>query len=540
MSGCAFRELRQTDTYSPCYDTYMKQSQALDVMKLGHNVFLTGEPGSGKTYALNRFIEYCREHGIGLGITASTGIAATHIGGMTIHSWSGIGVKTELDQEQLKTMRKNSRLTSRLKKTRVLIIDEISMLDGTRFETINRICKALAGSDKPFGGLQVILCGDLFQLPPVTGSGQSVDFIHTSTAWQELDLKICYLSEQYRQDDDQGLLDLLRCIRSGNLTKDVHDTLSRRTRHEPDRDRVTRLYTHNADVDTLNQKQLDQIEDEPRVFTMQSGGQQQFVEQLKKSCMAPETLELKVGAQVLCVANNPAAGFMNGSRGEVVGFEKAQPVIRLESGKEIAIDRHTWSVNDGDRRLAEVSQYPLRLAWAITVHKSQGMNMDAAEIDLSKAFAPGMGYVALSRLRHIDGLFLRGLNRTALEVDPEISRFDARLQRRSWQIMDKLERMARAELDDLHTHIQTNLQSDYAEYDKQLFEKLRSWRGEQARTENIPAYRVFDDKTLIALSAELPTIESELSAVSGIGPVKMENYGDDILRLINQHTGKLF
>lgn len=518
----------------------MKQTQVLDVMKLGHNVFLTGEPGSGKTYVLNRFIEHCRENGIGTGITASTGIAATHIGGMTIHSWSGIGVHAHMNEEQLHNLRKNSRLMSRFKKTRVLVIDEVSMLDGARLGLVNNICKTLKNSDKPFGGLQVILCGDLFQLPPVTKGSEAIDFVHTSPVWQELGLKVCYLSEQYRQELDQGLLDILRQIRTRTVTRETHDLLSERSQIERDRDKITRLYTHNVDVDSLNKQQLDQLDGEYQYFHMQTSGQENFVEQLKKSCLAPETLELKIGAQVLCVANNPAAGFMNGSRGEIIGFENNRPILQLESGSEIQLERFTWSISDGERTLAEISQFPLRLAWAITVHKSQGMNMDAAEIDLTRAFTPGMGYVALSRLRRLDGLFLHGLNSTALEVSPEISRFDERLRRQSRHVIDKLGRMARSELDELHQHVLTNLRSDYAEYDKDLFEKLRAWRGEQARAENVPAYRVFDDKTLIALAAERPSAESSLTAVPGIGPKKSEQYGDDVLRIINQHTGKLF
>lgn len=518
----------------------MKQTQALDVMKLGHNVFLTGEPGSGKTYALNRFIEYCRDSGIGLGITASTGIAATHIGGMTIHSWSGIGVHTDLGTEQLKNLRKNGRLMSRLKKTRVLIIDEISMLDGARFELINRICKTLKDSDKPFGGLQVVLCGDLFQLPPVTRGADEIDFVHTSPAWEELGLKVCYLSEQYRQEADEGLLDVLRQIRGGHVTPETHGLLAQRTRAERDHGKVTRLYTHNMDVDSLNKRQLDELKSEYRYFTMHASGQEHFIEQLKKSCLAPETLELKTGAQVLCVANNPPAGYMNGSRGEVVGFENDRPIIRLESGREVKLERFTWSISDGERTLAEISQFPLRLAWAITVHKSQGMNLDAAEIDLTRAFTPGMGYVALSRLRHIGGLFLRGLNETALEVSPEISLFDAYLQHQSRKVISQLEQMQQSELENLHSRIRTNLSSDYAEYDKELFEKLRTWRSERAHAEGVPAYRVFDDKTVIALAAERPDTKTALPAVPGIGPKKLEQYGDDILHIINQHSGKLF
>lgn len=518
----------------------MKQAQALDVMKLGHNVFLTGEPGAGKTHVLNEFIEHCRRHGISLGVTASTGIAATHLGGMTIHSWSSMGIQADLGEEQLKNLRKNARLLGRFKKTRVLIIDEISMLDGARLQLMNRIAQTMRGSSEPFGGLQVILCGDLFQLPPVTKGSQEIDFVHTSPAWEGLGLKVCYLSEQHRQGEDESLLELLREVRAGELSEAGYERLQERTQAAASRDKTTRLYTHNLDVDNLNKQHLDQLEGEARSYAMQSSGQGNFIEQLMKSCLAPELLELKTGAQVLCVANNPAAGFMNGTRAEVAGYDNGRPVIRLESGRQITLERHTWSVQDGERTLAEISQYPLRLAWAITVHKSQGMNLDSAEIDLSRAFTPGMGYVALSRLRQLEGLFLRGFNQMALSVSPEISAFDARLQRQSAQTIQQLERMKASNVRQLQQRVRSNLATPYARYDKELFEQLRQWRTETARSRGKPPYTVFDDKTLIALAAERPDDAAKLLLVPGIGPKKLEQYGDEVLGMINRHTGKLF
>lgn len=518
----------------------MKQAHALEVMKLGHNVFLTGEPGSGKTYVLNEFIDYCRQHDIELGITASTGIAATHIGGMTIHSWSGAGIHSRMSEDQLDKLRQNGRLLGRLKKTRVLIIDEVSMLEGARFELLNRICKTMRSSDKPFGGLQVILCGDLFQLPPVTNRGEDIDYIYTSPAWEELGLRVCYLSEQHRQNEDKQLLDLLQAVRKREITDDVLELLRGCHTSEATDEEATRLYTHNANVDELNLRRLHRIEAESYHFRMQTNGQEQFIQQLQKSCLAPEELELKVGARVLCVANNPAAGFVNGSRAEVVDFEDGRPVIRLDSGRVLKLDRHTWSVTDGERALAEVSQYPLRLAWAITVHKSQGMSLEQADIDLSRAFTPGMGYVALSRLQTLRGLRLRGLNEVALHVSPEVAEFDRHLQHRSEHTAAQLARMDETELESLHQRIRTNLSTPYAEYDQDLFEHLRQWRSRTADAQGKPAYTVFDDKTLISLAAERPDSLDELLQVPGVGPKKLDSYGQEVLSIIRRARGQLF
>ena len=509
-------------------------------MKLGHNVFLTGEPGTGKTHVLNEYIEYCRSHGVGLAVTASTGIAATHLNGMTIHSWSGMGLHSDMSSDQLSGLRKNSRLISRFKKTRVLIIDEVSMLDGARLDLINKICRLFKDGDKPFGGLQVILSGDLFQLPPVTRSSESIDFAHNSEAWQDLRLQVCYLHEQYRQHHDDQLLTILREIRSGYITDTTEQLLTEATANDIDNDKTTRLHTHNFNVDAQNQKHLDAIEAYPETFTMQTNGQSQFIEQLKKSCLAPENLELKVGAHVLCVANNPSAGFMNGTRGEVIDFDTGQPIIRLDSGKEIKLERHTWSIEDDGRVLAEVSQYPLRLAWAITVHKSQGMNLDSAEVDLSRAFTPGMGYVALSRLRSLSGLSLRGINQTALSTSSDIHEFDELLKRQSSQIEQKIDAINTQDLGDLQRKTRASLASEYSNYDRELFESLRQWRTMTAHQSGKPAYTVFPDKTLIALAAEQPSTQSELAYISGIGPTKLEKYGPEVIQLITRHRGQLF
>ncbi len=520
--------------------TSMKQSQALDVMKLGHNVFLTGEPGTGKTHVLNEYIEYCRSYGIGLAVTASTGIAATYLNGMTIHSWSGMGLHSSMSAEQLSNMRKNSRLASRFKKTRVLIIDEISMLDGARLDLINDICKVFKDADRPFGGIQVILSGDLFQLPPVTKNSQTIDFVHTSKAWRELRLQVCYLHEQYRQHHDDQLLTILREIRSGEITELTEQLLSEAIENDIDNDKTTRLHTHNFNVDAQNQKHLDAIDAQPEVFPMHTSGQSQFIEQLKKSCLAPENLELKVGAHVLCVANNPSAGFMNGTRATVIDFDTGQPIIKLDSGREIKLERHTWSVDEDGRVLAEVSQYPLRLAWAITVHKSQGMNLDTAQVDLSRAFTPGMGYVALSRIRSLGGLSLRGINQTALSTSPDIHEFDELLKRQSLQTAQKIDAIDANDLSDLQRKTRASLASEYSNYDRELFESLRQWRTTTARQAGKPAYTVFPDKTLIALAAEQPNTQSELAYISGIGPTKLEKYGPEVIQLITRHRGQLF
>ena len=511
----------------------MTQAQALDIMKLGFNIFLTGPPGAGKTYVLNQYIDYLQAHEITVGITASTGIAATHIGGMTIHSWSGIGIADELDEQAIRRITANAQLLKRMNETKVLIIDEVSMLHGARLDMVNQICKAFKDETKPFGGLQVILTGDLYQLPPVTRERSvPTDFVFKSNAWRELNLKVCYIHEQHRADDNR-LLQILDAIRSGDID-DAHYEMLMQYQNSGE-SRSTRLFTHNADVDSLNNQQLQSLDGDSKTFTAETSGRKNAVESLKKSVLAPEQLELRIGAEVMCVANKPQLGIVNGSRGTVKGFHKTDghPIITMHDfGRTITFERHSWTIRDGERTIAEYSQYPLRLAWAITVHKSQGMSLDEAEIDLSKSFEPGMGYVALSRLRSLEGLSLRGINNTAFLVHADVQSYDGQLRDRSDQAVQSIDSLSNTKRDALHKTVRIALSPKALEYDKDLFEKLRDWRITKAKSESKPAYTILPDKALKELAAYKPTDEKSLQRIHGIGPAKLERYADELLKLV--------
>lgn len=409
----------------------MTQKEALDMLKLGHNVFLTGPAGSGKTFLLNQYIKYLKENGIGVGITASTGIAATHMGGMTIHSWAGIGIKDMIHERDIEELMKRPYLRNRFKKTKVLLVDEISMLHAHRLDMVDLVCRVFKGNSIPFGGMQVIMCGDFFQLPPVvkregeSGKTDASPFVTKSSIWNRMQLQICYLEEQHRQDD-RAFLRILNDIRNSEVSEMTVEYLSERLDKETTGYvQPTRLFTHNADVDAINKKHLEELEGEGHEFMMNWRGNFALTEVLKKSCLAPEILVLKKGAQVMFVKNNFEAGYVNGTLGEVIGFDKDDfPKVRTYDGAEITVGRADWGVKEEEREVAAISQLPLRLAWAITVHKSQGMSLDAAEIDLSRSFIPGMGYVALSRVRSLSGLKLMGMNQMALQVNQDVAEMD--------------------------------------------------------------------------------------------------------------------
>lgn len=454
----------------------MRQSSALDILKTGQNVFLTGSAGSGKTYTLNQYIDYLRARRVPVAVTASTGIAATHMNGTTIHSWSGIGIKDELTDRDLSNLSRKQFLADRLKDTAVLIIDEISMLHAKQINLVSQVLKHVRKNDAAFGGIQVVVAGDFFQLPPIGSKGETnrEKFAFMSEAWLDAKFHICYLSEQHRQVSEAAnggldLDDILNQIRRQEVTFEAIAALEATFDQNVDIKR-TRLYTHNLNVNSINDKELAALDGEMMRFTATSTGDSKLVETLKKTVRTQDDLVLKVGAKVMFIKNNTELGVSNGTMGELIGFAAVKinddkdnnddlieddsesiesdtdksikgkgkkapkdkdkpkvkkpttqkmPVVRLNSGREVIAEPEEWIIEDetGDV-LASYEQVPLCLAWAITIHKSQGMTLDAAEIDLSRTFELGQGYVALSRLKSLAGLQLLGMNDMSLQLDP--------------------------------------------------------------------------------------------------------------------------
>jgi len=501
----------------------MKQAQAIYLMREGKSVFLTGPAGSGKTFVLRRFISDLKKQKKRVAVTASTGIAATHLNGTTIHSWSGLGIRDELTSRDRNWLANNSKLNKRYNATDVLIIDEVSMLHGKRLDMINEACKLLRKNDEAFGGLQVILTGDLFQLPPVNRGGGDDDFAHLSEAWQELNPTVCYLTEQYRQSGGE-LLDVLQSMRLNDMRRKHLKHLQSRLNIEPDKSIVlTRLYAHNVDVERINQQQLANLDGQVHSYEMRSSGRKKFIESLQKSVLAPEILELKLNTEVMFVANNFVSKYANGTRGKVVGFDDDtdMPIIQIQgSQRKVTAEENTWNIEEDGKVRASVTQLPLRLAWAITIHKSQGMSLDSALIDLSQTFTYGMGYVALSRVRTLGGLYLIGLNAMALKLHPDIFEFDGSIRQVSADLAKELGEVVIEEIPEKKQPI-----------DDPLFQKLREWRAARAAQDGKPAFIIFHDKTLQEIASVKPQTEQQLYAINGFGPKKFEAFGPDILKI---------
>lgn len=420
----------------------MDQQTALSILKTGQNIYLTGSAGTGKTYLIKQYIEYLRERQVPLAVTASTGIAATHIGGQTVHSWSGVGVRESVSKKDLEKIGRNPKTVKRIRNAQVLIIDEISMISGKVLAAISDILKHFKKSPEAFGGAQVLLSGDFFQLPPV--SKQQADnrekFAFMAPVWVEAKLRVCYLKRQYRQGRDT-LSFVLSEIRSQDISDDTLGLFREKLKANEAKSEALKLYTHNADVDATNAKKLEENTNPIKSFYAELKGQDKILEGLKQSVLAGPAIQLKKNARVMFVKNNPEKGYFNGSTGTVAGFDEDEgfPIVEMDNGKTLVVKPEEWTIEDEEETiLASYKQIPLRLAWAITVHKSQGMTLDAAEIDLSKTFEAGQGYVALSRLKDWGGLALKGINQTALQLDALAVKADKRFKELSEESEDWL------------------------------------------------------------------------------------------------------
>lgn len=503
----------------------MTQDEALAILKMGVSVFLTGAPGTGKTFILNEYIKYLKSHGVYPAITASTGIASTHINGKTIHAWSGIQVYDHLDDWLLDKLDQNEKLYKRYNEAKVLIIDEISMLHASRLEMIDKLARRFRRNDSPFGGLQVIFTGDFFQLPPVVkgfneqNTAQDNEFAYNSKAWRELNPVVCYLEKNYRQEDEQ-LAKLLNDIRENQDREEIRKILQTNPKSK-----ITdnlKLYTHNIDVDGINlQKYLELVSDEEHDYVMSTHGNQKLLEGMKKNLLAKETLSLKIGAKVIFIKNDKNGQYQNGTLGTVINFENNLPQVKTQTGQIINVSEETWSLTDDDGKvIAEISQLPLNYAWAITVHKSQGMTLDSAEIDLSKAFGTGMGYVALSRIKSLRDLNLLGLNASALQVNENVQLRNREFKKRSEQAKLSL--------------------SKYLEKDKPKPELLKKWEefilacGGELREQEVADETYEEKKPTTMFTLEFVKNKIPLEEIAKVRDLKLPTIINHLEKLLSE------
>jgi len=408
---------------------------ALKLVEKGNNILITGGAGTGKSFLLNYIRKNFKEKNIA--ITASTGIAAVNISGSTIHSWLGIGLANGSLEQIIQNIRhsKFAKLRRKIRATNIIAIDEISMISAATFDIISEVLKAIREDNRPFGGLQMILFGDFLQLPPVSNdkNGPLAELCFKSDAWIKGDIKIVDLKEIFRQNE-RRFIDLLNNLRFGRIDEKDATLLESRMKVE-DKNislRPTILTSHNYKADEINVSQLKNIVGEEKSFCAEYSGDPQKIEFLKKNCIANDILRLRIGAQVMMIKNTlQKDGIINGSLGIVRGFskKKSYPIVEFMNNSIHTIAYEEWAVEkfDDDKKEfvkeASIAQIPLILSWAITIHKSQGLTLDKISCDLSEIFSYGQAYVALSRARNINGIFIKSINFKKIKANPQAIEF---------------------------------------------------------------------------------------------------------------------
>ena len=437
-----------------------EQQYAFARFKQGHNLFITGPGGTGKSHLIKTIKADLQARDINHAVCALTGCAAVLLNccAKTIHSWSGIGLAAGEVHDIIGKVTRNSRAVKNWKSTRVLIVDEVSMLSMKLFDVLNRVGQNIRNNySRPFGGIQLIFIGDFFQLPPVGKytEPETTMFCFQSPAWlstfsieNHIQLKTLY------RQKDPIYIKVLNEVRQGVISPESVEILNKRTETKfvgkGDGIVPTKLFPTNSDADRVNQIMYMMIDEPEKVYNcsinmnyhtfVDSGipiptevikqcdllkheDKETHIDLLIENSKINKELRLKKGALVMCLANiDVEGGICNGSQGVVVGFTASGPIVQFLDGTVMPIGQKTYQ--HGDYPRLGVEQIPLRLAWAFTIHKSQGITLDIAEMDLgSKVFECGQSYVGLSRVRNLDGLYLSSFNPKKIKTNPTVIQF---------------------------------------------------------------------------------------------------------------------
>ena len=423
-----YEKFKLTDDYkiaTNCQKTFF------DEYFNGSNICLTGQAGTGKSFALNSLASFLDKNNVLIGMTATTGVAAFNIKGQTIHSWAGIGLGEDTATELISKVKKNKILMDKIVETHTLVIDEISMLKADLLDKLDTFFQLLRFSREPFGGLQVIFSGDFLQLPPVWQNMEDELFAFDSNCWKTSGIKIVQLKEIVRQHNDPEFADMLNKFRVGDTSK--IDLLKSRIDYEFPKDGIDPVYLFckNYDVEKLNKELLSEIDSPSKFFKSIDTGTPYHISFFDKHCQAVSDLELKIGAQAMLLRNiDTSIGLVNGSVGKVKSWSLNGIVVTFKSGDHI-IEPFEWELKDLKRvggkmqkvGIAKRKQYPLKIAFCMTIHKGQGSTLDRAVVDISEAFAEGQVYVALSRVRDLNSLSVSHFSKDKIKINKRCLNF---------------------------------------------------------------------------------------------------------------------
>ncbi len=375
-------------------------------MKTDKNIFLTGQAGTGKTTTINRYIEWAERNDINVALTASTGISAINIGGTTIHSFLGSKLANSIEEYNKLNVNKSNwkKIKENINKIDSLVIDEVSMLNAKYIDMIDYILKKATNISEPFGGKKVIFVGDFLQLPPIS---KNKEFAFDSKAWREAKIKILNLTKIHRQEDAE-FVNILGKIRLGNIDELIINYLDRINYKKIENDDSVKLFAKNVNVDEFNKNELNKIKGRPKIYEAKiTGKDSNYKKNIVKNVLANKILELKVGSRIMSLKNDYNHNFVNGSLGKIIQLNPKSVRVRFDNGFETTFGYEKWETFDLDGKVtASFEQIPLKLAYAITIHKSQGMTIDKLTIDCLGIFEEGQFYVAISRAKNKEGLKL--------------------------------------------------------------------------------------------------------------------------------------
>ena len=531
------------------------------VEKTRRSLFLTGKAGTGKTTFLRDITRHTKKKHI---VLAPTGVAAVNAGAMTIHSFFQFGLGAYVPgvvAPQTGYLIRKAKLDL-IRNLDLIIIDEISMVRADLLDHIDAELRRIRRSYLPFGGVQLLMIGDLQQLPPIAHGEEEMIlrqhykslYFFDCKALQNLEYSCIELKNVYRQNDSH-FVDILNRARIGRLTPEDIDELN--TRYQPrfmprPEDNYIRLVTHNRMVQNVNEGEMTKLDGDEYAFDAKVTGT--FP---PESFPTAERLVLKKGAQVMFIKNDPDKRFINGTLGEVCYLWKDKIKVRIaDTGVTIDVEPMEWEniryqLEETDKTVKSTTigkfrQYPVRPAWAITIHKSQGLTFDRAIIDARAAFSPGQAYVALSRCRSLEGIVLSSpLRASAFMTDTTIDDFlqsrlaDARALASEVSFVpfdyDRSKDKPEPKIGNKVASRPSVGIGGTEGISTKLVAALKSWRLEKAHELNVPAFYIFSNKVLDNIASYLPHTQEELLEVPGIGPAKAEGYGAAILKIVQEN-----
>lgn len=403
-----------------------EQAYALERLQGDGNIFLTGEAGAGKSFVIREFRKNLEEKSFPT--LASTGAAAVLVGGRTFHSFFGLGIMEGGPDATLQRALGDRRVVRRLQNMEGFIVDEVSMLSADTLAVAERICQMARDDYRAWGGVKAIVVGDFAQLPPVTRWGQQRIWAFESEAWLRSEFESIYLRENHRTGE-QDFLQTLNQVRMGEVSEQTSEFLNSRLTVEGEQAVFgTRLFPRVNQTQKYNDTRLNDLAGEAEEFESVYTGRASMVEKLKKLAPLPEKILLKKDAYIMIRTNDPKKRWVNGTTGYIRAMDTGGLDVELESGRMVTIEKTTFSMlNAEGEAVASVTNFPISLAYAITIHKAQGLTLSHLYVDLQNLWEPGHAYVALSRSTSAKGLNILRWDPASVKVDPKVKAFYSEL-----------------------------------------------------------------------------------------------------------------